>query len=116
MAHMSQAVYLVRVSSSMGASQVPIATVNVTIKCTILMIYRLILDGLSDGEVWYELCLQATNPEIVFMPSIECEVGRYIIHAYKNVNVFTNIILITKKLLPNYHFKQSTENVRELHL
>lgn len=38
-------------------------------------------EGSDDGEYWYELYLEALNPEPVVMSPVECEVGRYIYHA-----------------------------------
>lgn len=43
------------------------------------LLYRVMFEGSSDGEFWYEINLEALNPEIVQIPLMECEVGRYII-------------------------------------
>lgn len=34
-------------------------------------------EGSIDGEFWYDIKLEALNPEPVSMPVMECEVGRY---------------------------------------
>lgn len=50
--------------------------------------------GSIDGEFWYKIDLEATNPEIGHMPLMECEVGRYL-----NFLLYMNVVNITLFIL-----------------
>ena len=41
--------------------------------------FRVVFSGSPEGEFWYQLVLSAEDPQPISLPTIQCELGRYLI-------------------------------------